>query len=65
MSLNELLGHHIDGRDIIQKSPTALTINPDLGYVLRSTPLSKWIGVQEGDILRLLQAPEALSGDAS
>ena len=37
---------------------SVLTINPDLGYVHRSTPPSKWIGAQEGnfwDIFRPLK----------
>ena len=65
MSLNEPWGHHIDGWATIQKSPTALTINLDLGYVLGSTPLSKWIGVQEGNFLEYLQALGASSRDVS
>ena len=46
-----------------KKSPTALTINPDLSYVLRSTPTSQWIGVQEGSSLRCPQAQGASFGD--
>ena len=65
MSLNVFWSHHIDGWANIQKSPTALTINPDSGYVLRPAPPIKWIGVQEGNFLELLQAFGTSSGDAS
>ena len=51
MSLNKPWGHCIDDQATIQKSPTALTINLDHGYVLGSTPLSNWIEVQEGKFL--------------
>ena len=64
-SLNKFWGHHIDGRATIHKSPTSLTIKPDLGYVLRSTPLSMWIKIQEGNFLRHLQTMGASSEDAS
>ena len=64
-SLNKLWGHHIDGQATIQKNPTALTNNPELGYVLRSTPLSKWIGVQAEIFLRHLQNIGASSMDPS
>ena len=64
-NLNELWGHCIDGRATIQKSPAALTINLDPGYVLRSILLIKWIGVQDGKFFRCLQAWETSSGDAS
>ena len=64
MSLNKFWGHYIDGQAIIQESLTALIIKPDMGYVLKSTPLSKLIGFQEGSFLRHPQAQGALSGDA-
>ena len=63
-NLNELWGHHIDGWATSQKNPTVPTINPDLGYILRPTSLSKWIGVQEGNFLRHPQAEGASCGDA-
>ena len=65
MSLNEPWGHYIDGWATIQMSPTALTINLDPGYVFGSTPLSKWIGVKEGNFLEHLQALGASSKHAS
>ena len=63
MSLHEPWGHCIDDWATIQKSPTALIINLDPGYVLRSILLSKWISVQEGNFLGCFQALGALSGD--
>ena len=63
-NLNRLWGHCIDGQATIQKSPTAVTINPDPGYVLRSILPSKWIRVQEENFLRCLWALGALSRDA-
>ena len=51
-SLDEFWGHCINGRANVQESPTALTINSDLGFVLRSTPMSKWIRAQEGSLLK-------------
>ena len=64
MSLDEFWGHCIDGRATVQETPTVFIINSDPGYVLRSSPMSKWIGVQEGSFLRCLQTKEASSGDA-
>ena len=64
MSLNELWGQCIDGGATIQKSPTALPINPDPDYVLRSALPIKQIGIQEGNFLICLQALGASSGDA-
>ena len=64
MNFNKLWSHCIDGQTTIQKSPTAFTINRDSGHVVRSAPLIKWIGVQEGNFLRHLQALGALSGNA-
>ena len=51
-SLYEFRGYCIDGRPTVQESPAALTIDSDSGYVLRSTPMSRWIWVQEGNFLR-------------
>ena len=64
MNLNKLWGHHIDGQATFQKSPTALNINPDSGYVLRSALLIKWIRALEGNFLGHLQALGASSGGA-
>ena len=63
--LNEVWGHCIDGQATIQKSPTAHSINADLGYVLRPTPLSKQIRVQEGSFLGYLKDLGPSSRDAS
>ena len=54
MDLNKLWSHCIDCWATIQKIPTALTINPDSGYVLWSAPPIEWIWVQEGNILGCL-----------
>ena len=63
-SLNEFWGHCTDDRTTVQLSQTALIINPNPGYVFRSTPMSKWIWVQEGSFLRCPLARGASSGDA-
>ena len=47
MSLNELWGHSIDGRTIVQEDPTALIIQSNLSYVLGPTPMSEWVRFQE------------------
>ena len=52
MSLDEFWGYRIDGRTTVQESPTALIIDSNPGYVFRYTPMSKWIWVQEGSLLR-------------
>ena len=65
MNLNELWGHCIDGWATIQKSPTALTINLDFGYVLWTAPSIKWIQVQDVNFLRCLQTLGASSMDTS
>ena len=49
----------------MQKSPTALTLNLDTGYVLGSTPPGKWVRVQERNLLGCFQALGASSRDAS
>ena len=64
MSLNEFWGHCIDGRTAVQDSPTALIIDSDLGYFLRSTPMSEWIWVQEGSFPGHPDAQGASSKDA-
>ena len=64
LSLNEPLGHSINGQATTQKIPTALIINLDLAYVLWPTPQNKWIRVQEGIFLGCLKDMGALSWDA-
>ena len=52
MNPDEFQGYWIDGAANVQEGPTALTIDFDPSYVLRSTPMSKWIWVQEGSYPR-------------
>ena len=52
MNTDKFQGCWIDGGAIVPESPTALTIDFDLGYVLRSTPMRKWIWVSEGSFPR-------------
>ena len=59
------LGHCIDGGIIVQEGPTALIINSNLGYVLRFTPMSEWVRIQEGSLLWYLYAQGVLSREVS
>ena len=64
--LNGLISKEWDlmnSRVTVQESPTALIIDSNLGYVFRSTAMSKWIWVQEGSFPRHSYAKEASSGD--
>ena len=64
MSLDKFMGHCTVGRTTVQQSPTALIIDSNLGYVFRSTPMSKWIWIQEGSLPRHSYAWGSSSGDA-
>ena len=48
-NLDEFQDYWIDGGAAVQEDPTALTIDFDLSYVLRSTQMSKSIWAQEGN----------------
>ena len=62
MSLNELWGHCIDGRTIVQESSTGLIIDSNPGYVFGSTPMSEWVWVQEESLSQCLYALEDFLG---
>ena len=64
MSLDGFGGYGIDGTTTVQVSQTALIIDSDPGNVLKSTPMSKWIWVQEGSFLRCPYTQAASSGNA-
>ena len=63
MSLDELWGHCIGDRTIVQESPTALIINSNPGYVFMSTPMSEWVHILKDSLSWCLYAQDVSSGD--
>ena len=49
---------------IIKEGHTALSINPNLGYVFDPIPSVEWIGIQEGSLCATSYALGVTSGGA-